>query len=185
MKRLFDIFVAAIALLLLLPVLLLVAVFIKIESKGPVFFKQNRVGLHGDDFQIYKFRSMVAGADKQGPYFTQQNDARITKVGGFLRKTSLDELPQFINVLNGSMSLVGPRPNVPAQRGEYTELDWNKRNSVRPGITGLAQAIKRSSATPEERTQLDLEYVDKASLAFDINVMWLTVKLVLSGKGAN
>ena len=185
MKRLFDILVALVALLLLSPLMIAVAVVIKLESSGGVFFKQRRVGLSGKEFQIYKFRSMVSGADKQGPHFTSANDSRITKVGGFLRKTSLDELPQFINVLNGSMSLVGPRPNVPAQRDEYSQEEWDKRNSVRPGITGLAQAVKRSAATPEERTQLDLEYVERSSFFYDIYVMWLTVKVVLAGRGAN
>ena len=185
MKRLFDILVALVALVLLSPVMMIVAVMIKLESRGDVFFKQQRVGLDGIDFKIYKFRSMVSGADKQGPHFTSSNDSRITKVGAFLRRTSLDELPQFINVLNGTMSLVGPRPNVPAQREEYSQAEWDKRNSVRPGITGLAQAVKRSAATPEERTQLDLEYVDKSSFVYDIYVMWLTVKVVLAGRGAN
>lgn len=185
MKRLFDIAVSLIALVLFSPVMLLVALAIKLGSKGPVLFTQPRVGVHGELFPVFKFRSMVVGAASQGPYFTQGNDPRITPIGALLRKTSLDELPQLLNVLLGHMSLVGPRPNVPAQRDEYSQAQWDKRNSVRPGITGLAQAIKRSAATPDERTQLDLEYVDKASLWFDIYVILLTVKQVVAGKGTN
>lgn len=185
MKRLFDILVSLCALVFLSPIMLLVALAIKAGSKGPVLFSQQRVGLGGDLFAVFKFRSMVVGAANQGPYFTQGNDPRITPVGAFLRKTSLDELPQLISVLLGHMSLVGPRPNVPPQRGEYTQEQWDKRNSVRPGITGLAQAVKRSTATPEERTRLDLEYVEKASLAFDVYVILLTIKQVVLGKGTN
>jgi len=185
MKRLFDIAVSLIALVLLSPIMLAVATAIKLGSPGPVLFSQQRVGVRGELFPVFKFRSMVVDATTQGPYFTQGNDPRITKVGAFLRKTSLDELPQLLNVLLGYMSLVGPRPNVPAQRDEYSQEQWDKRNIVRPGITGLAQAVKRSSATPEERTRLDLEYVDKVSIWFDIYVILLTIKQVASGKGAN
>jgi len=181
-KRLFDITLSLFFLLFLIPVLILVAILIKIESKGPAIFTQLRVGKNGNEFSIYKFRSMIVDAPGQGPYFTQDNDPRITRVGRLVRKTSLDELPQLINVLKGDMSLVGPRPNVIAQRSEYTSEDWNKRNSVRPGITGLAQATLRSAATTEERTKLDLEYVDKSSFLFDIKILIMTVGQVL-GKG--
>lgn len=183
-KRLFDIIVSLFALLLCLPVMVLVAALIKLESRGPVIFKQERVGLNGDLFSIYKFRSMAVDAESEGPYFTSANDLRITRTGRFIRKTSLDELPQMLNVLGGSMSLVGPRPNVPRQIAGYTEAEWNERNSVRPGITGLAQAKLRSAATPEQRTQLDLEYVNKASMLFDVWVILLTVKQIFF-KGGN
>jgi len=184
MKRLFDIGVSLIILLLMAPPMVLIAILIKLESKGPAIFKQERVGLHGQSFFIYKFRSMIVDAANQGPYFTQKNDPRITRLGRFIRKTSLDELPQIINVLKGEMSLVGPRPNVPEQRSGYTESEWNKRNAIRPGITGLAQAKLRSAATADERTRLDLEYVDKASFSYDIWVILLTVKQILF-KGGN
>lgn len=184
MKRLFDILVSLFVLVLAFPFLFVIALLIKLESPGPVIFKQERVGRFGRTFFIYKFRSMVADAASQGPYFTQDGDPRITRVGRFVRKTSLDELPQLVNVLKGDMSLVGPRPDVPKQRSNYTEGEWLKRNQVRPGITGLAQAKLRSQATLEERTRLDLEYVDRASLTFDLWVIMLTVKQVLF-KGGN
>ncbi|WP_372738516.1 sugar transferase [Neptunomonas sp.] len=184
MKRTFDVVVAFIVLLLCLPLMLVVALFIKLESKGPALFKQQRIGKDGRLFSIYKFRSMVVGAEKVGPHFTSDYDPRITKGGRFVRKTSLDELPQLLNVLKGDMSLVGPRPNVPEQRSEYTEEEWAERNKVRPGITGLAQAVKRSQATPVERTQLDLEYVRKSSFLFDVYVILLTVKQIVL-KGGN
>ena len=183
-KRIFDVVVCLIILLTSLPFMALIALSIRFETRGPVIFKQERVGLEGRLFHIYKFRSMVVDAESQGPYFTSTADPRITRIGRIIRKTSLDELPQLLNVLNGDMSLVGPRPDVPGQRVDYTEKDWSKRISVRPGITGLAQAMLRSAATPEERTRLDLEYVDKASLFFDIWLILLTVKQVLF-KGGN
>jgi len=184
-KRVFDIVMSLVTLLFASPVLIMVALLIKFESRGPVIFKQERVGRFGKTFFIYKFRSMVVDAATQGPYFTQANDPRITRIGRFVRKTSLDELPQLINVLKGDMSLVGPRPDVPKQRSNYTQYEWDKRNSVRPGITGLAQAKLRSVATLEERTRLDLEYVDRASITFDLWVIILTVKQVLFIKGGN
>ncbi|WP_299204812.1 sugar transferase [uncultured Amphritea sp.] len=184
MKRIFDISVAVFVLIIIAPILLIIAVLVKIESKGPVLFNQERVGLYGESFYIYKFRSMVQNASEIGPYFTDHNDKRITKVGKLIRRTSIDELPQIINVIKGEMSLVGPRPNVFAQRPEYDADDWEMRNSVRPGITGLAQALLRSSATPDERTALDLEYVEKASFMLDLKILLLTVKQVFM-KGGN
>lgn len=178
-KRLFDIGVSFVALLLVMPVMILLALLIKLDSKGPVIFRQERVGLHGQPFVIYKFRSMVFDAARHGPHFTRADDARITRIGRFIRKTSMDELPQLINVLVGNMSLVGPRPNVPKQKVEYTSKEWDKRNSVRPGITGLAQAKLRSTATAEQRTQLDFEYVDNASFFLDMWVILMTFKQVI------
>jgi len=178
-KRVFDILVSLLVLIPASPFMILTALLIKLESKGPAIFKQERVGRFGTSFFIYKFRSMVVAAASQGPHFTQDGDPRITRVGRIVRKTSLDELPQLINVLKGDMSLVGPRPDVPKQRSDYTENDWKKRNLVRPGITGLAQAKLRSAATFEERTRLDLEYVDNASFSYDIWVILMTVKQVL------
>jgi len=182
-KRTIDIVVSLLLLVLLSPVFILIAILIRLDSKGSILFTQERVGRYGKRFQMYKFRSMVPNADQIGGYSTAVGDPRITKIGAFLRKTSLDELPQIINVLLGDMSLVGPRPDVPAQRENYNQSDWDKRNSVRPGITGLAQATVRSFASPGERTKLDLEYVDKQSLLLDIKVMLLTIKQVL-GKGS-
>ncbi|NOX09285.1 MAG: sugar transferase [Gammaproteobacteria bacterium] len=181
MKRLIDIVSSILLLVIMLPVFLFAVIWIKLDSRGPIFFVQQRVGLHGREFGIYKFRSMVIDAESSGPYNTQENDPRITGAGVFLRKTSIDELPQLINVLKGDMSLVGPRPNLLRQKVEYSEQEWDKRNSVRPGITGLAQARLRSLATPEQRTQLDLEYVDRQGVIFDIMIMLMTVKRLFSG----
>ena len=184
MKRLIDIAVALVALLVLAPLLLLVAVAIALESGRPVLFQQTRLGLNGRAFNMLKFRSMRQDAAATGPYFTAANDTRITRVGRFIRRTSMDELPQLINVLRGDMSLVGPRPDVPAQRSSYSDADWAQRCSVRPGITGLAQALLRSEATEAQRLALDLSYTREASVWVDLKIMGLTVAR-LSGKGSN
>jgi len=182
-KRMFDVAFAALVLVIVGPLLLVCAVAIRLDSAGPVLYKQKRVGYKGEVFDIYKFRSMVSDADRIGSYQTAQNDTRITRVGAFLRRTSLDELPQLFNVLKGDMSFVGPRPDVPAQRENYTDQEWAKRTSVKPGITGLTQATLRSAATKEQRLSLDLEYVDNASLLMDLKILLLTVRQVL-GKGS-
>jgi len=184
LKRVFDIAVSLLLLVILSPILLLVALLIRAHDGGPVFYRQQRTGLHGRTFSILKFRSMVLNADKIGGYSTATGDPRITGLGRVLRRTSLDELPQLINVLRGDMSLVGPRPDVPAQSALYSPDEFTKRNSVRPGITGLAQASLRSAATSEERKRLDLEYVDRAGLVFDVKIMLLTAKQVIF-KGGN
>jgi lipopolysaccharide/colanic/teichoic acid biosynthesis glycosyltransferase len=183
-KRLFDVVGSLIALLLLSPLLLGTALAVAIESGFPVLFRQTRIGRHGRPFGMVKFRSMVENAASIGPYFTSANDPRITRVGRFIRRTSLDELPQLINVLTGDMSLVGPRPDVPAQQSLYSEADWAQRCSVRPGITGLAQALYRSDSTEAQRLEADLRYTREASLWLDLKICWRTVKR-LSGKGAN
>ena len=184
MKRLMDVLIALIALLVLSPLLLVAAAVIAIESGAPVLFRQTRIGLSGREFGMFKFRSMVKNAASLGPYFTAENDPRITRVGRFLRRTSIDELPQLINVLLGDMSLVGPRPDVPAQRSLYSEADWAQRCSVRPGITGLAQALYRSESTEAQRLEADLRYTREHSLWLDIKICWWTFRR-LSGKGAN
>ncbi len=183
MKRLFDFFVALAVLALIWPLLLLLALIVRCDSPGPVFYRQQRVGLNGKMFEIYKFRSMVSNADQLGGYQTRRDDPRITSSGRWLRKTSLDELPQLLNVLYGDMSLVGPRPDVPAQKEKYKAEDWQKRLSVRPGITGLAQASLRSAATREQRLALDLEYVESRSFLFDIRILIMTVDQVIRKGG--
>ena len=184
MKRLTDIILSMAALVLLCPVLLLAALAVAIDSGWPILFRQTRVGLDGREFGMFKFRSMVKNAASTGPYFTQTNDARITPVGQFIRRTSIDELPQIINVLLGDMSLVGPRPDVPAQQSLYAPEDWAQRCSVRPGITGLAQVKGRSAVTFEQRLALDLDYANNMSWWRDIQIMWWTV-CQLKGKQAN
>lgn len=184
MKRAMDIVLAGLALVLLAPVMLAVAIAIAREGGRPVLFLQQRVGRGGRLFGIFKFRSMVIDAATTGPYHTSDGDPRITRVGRFIRRTSLDELPQLFNVLKGDMSLVGPRPDVPAQQALYTPSDWQLRCSVRPGITGLAQALLRSQATPDQRLALDLRYVRDHDLALDVRILWWTLAR-LGGRGAN
>ena len=179
-----DIVLAMAALLALAPLLLGAALAIALETGLPVLFRQTRVGLNGREFGMYKFRSMVKNAAQVGPYFTTDNDPRITRVGRFVRRTSIDELPQLINVLKGEMSLVGPRPDVPAQRSLYTPVDWAQRCSVRPGITGLAQALYRSDSTEVQRLDADLRYTREASLWVDLKICWWTLRR-LGGQGAN
>lgn len=179
MKRVLDIFISGLALLCLSPAMLLVGVAIWAYDRGPVFYKQTRVGRKGREFLMYKFRSMRVDADKIGGYSTANNDPRITRIGRFIRRTSMDELPQLCNVLLGDMSVVGPRPDVPKQRALYTAEEWAERHAVRPGITGLAQATLRSSGTEEQRKALDLEYVRRASVRFDCWIMVLTVRQIL------
>ena len=171
-------------LIVLSPVLAVIALLVCLHDRGPVLYRQQRIGLGGKTFGLLKFRSMVLDADKIGGYATADRDPRITAVGRILRRTSLDELPQLINVLLGEMSLVGPRPDVPAQAELYSPEQFAKRHSVRPGITGLAQATVRSNVTHEERTRLDLEYVDRVSLFYDMKVVIWTVRQVLF-KGGN
>jgi lipopolysaccharide/colanic/teichoic acid biosynthesis glycosyltransferase len=184
MKRVMDILLAGLALLLLSPVLLATAAAVAIDSGFPVFFRQARVGRGGRTFGMVKFRSMVQNAAAIGPFNTSANDPRITRVGRFIRRTSLDELPQLLNVLRGDMSLVGPRPDVPLQRSLYSDADWALRCSIRPGITGLAQALLRSEGTEDQRRELDLRYVREHDLWLDLKIMAWTVGR-LSGKGGN
>lgn len=184
MKRTFDILVSAILLIPIFPVLLGVAVGILLTDGRPVFYSQMRVGLNGTHFKLWKFRSMIVDADKVGSYSTATNDPRITRIGRFIRRTSIDELPQLFNVISGDMSLVGPRPDVPQQRLDYSEEQWELRVSVKPGITGLAQATLRSDATSEQRLALDLKYVRSNDPFIDIEILLKTAMQILS-KGGN
>lgn len=193
-KRLIDIVVSLIAILVLIPLSLVVAVAIKLDSKGPVLFKQARVGRNGGLFTLYKFRSMHENADQikqslgdmneaQGPVFKIKHDPRITKVGAFIRKTSLDELPQFINVLRGEMSLVGPRPPLPQEVEKYTDYQRG-RLAVKPGLTCLWQVQGRSSVSFDRWVELDLEYIRRQSILLDLSIMVKTIPAVLKGTGA-
>ena len=184
MKRALDVILALLALVLLSPLLIAAAAAIAFESGRPVLLRQARLGLRGREFGMYKFRSMVKNAAAIGPYHTAEGDPRITTVGRYLRRTSIDELPQLLNVLAGDMSLVGPRPDVPAQLALYSEADWAERCSVRPGITGLAQALLRSDATEVQRLALDLRYAREHNLWLDLRILGWTLGR-LSGKGSN
>ncbi len=183
MKRAFDLGVAAAALLLLALPMLLIAALVWLDSGRPVLFAQTRVGRGGRDFRLLKFRSMVVDAEARGPQRTAAADPRITRCGRWLRRTSLDELPQLLNVLRGDMSLVGPRPDVPAQRADYSEADWRRRCSVRPGLTGLAQARYRSRATPRQRLDADLDYVAHHGLVRDLAILGMTAAQLLRRSG--
>jgi len=181
-KRLIDILVSISALLILFPVLIIVGLIVKADG-GPAFYRQVRVGKDCRTFSMLKFRSMVVDADKTGGYSTLSGDARITGVGRFIRRTSIDELPQLVNVLRGDMSIVGPRPNVPAQKVEYTDEQWKLRHSVLPGLTGLAQAKLRSKATWNQRWALDKEYILTHGVVLDIKIIFQTAAKLFSKNG--
>jgi lipopolysaccharide/colanic/teichoic acid biosynthesis glycosyltransferase len=184
-KRLVDIAVSAAALILLFPMLIVVAAAIRLESPGSPLFVQQRVGRHGRLFPMVKFRSMVKDAPQLGGYQTQKGDPRITRMGKFIRTTSLDELPQLWNVLTGDMSLIGPRPETPAQQALYRSEDWAFRHRVRPGITGLAQVNGRSNLPPEGRLRLDLVYAAGPTLSGDIMIILKTLWQALHKVGVN
>lgn len=182
-KRLMDIVLSFTGLILLSPILLITAVAIKLESPGPVIFQQERLGLNGKVFKIYKFRSMCVGAEKGGVY-EKKGDARVTKVGKIIRKTSIDELPQFINILKGEMSLIGPRPALtyhPWTYDKYTD-EQKRMFHVRPGVTGWAQVNGRKEVEWPRRIELNVEYVDKMSLMFDLMIFFKTVFKVVAMK---
>ncbi len=184
MKRVIDVILSMMALLLLSPIIVAAAVAVALESGPPILYRQTRMGMGGREFSMYKFRSMVKNAASVGPWHTARDDPRITRVGRTLRRTSIDELPQLFNVLKGDMSIVGPRPDVVAQRALYSEANWAVRCSVRPGITGLAQAQLRSEATPEQRLALDLRYVREHNLMLDLRILGWTLARI-TGKGSN
>lgn len=184
-KPIFDFFFALISIFVLFPFFLIIFLLIKIFDPGPVFYKQERVGQKEKIFFIYKFRTMVVNADKIGPVLTQENDPRITPVGKFLRRTSIDELPQLINILKGEMSLIGPRPEVPSIVEElYTPLQ-KKVFDVKPGLTGLAQIHGRDSLSIEEKSVYDIQYINSLSLFLDLKIFFMTFPVLISSKGVN
>ena len=179
-KRIIDFIIALIALVLLSPLFLILALWIKFDSKGPVIFRQQRLGLNGDVFTLYKFRSMKIGAEAEGVY-EKKGDTRVTKSGSFLRKTSLDELPQLVNMLVVDMSLIGPRPPLTYHPWPYEEYDsfQKKMFNVRPGITGWAQVNGRKEVPWPNRIRLNVEYVENISLVLDIKIFFKTIFKVL------
>jgi exopolysaccharide biosynthesis polyprenyl glycosylphosphotransferase len=193
-KRVFDVLASGLALLVLSPVFLAISVAIRLNSPGPVFFRQRRVGLNGRSFHMLKFRSMYQDAEQRqaelrvhnemtGPVFKMKNDPRITRVGSFLRRTSLDEIPQFWNVLKGEMSIVGPRPPIPAEVREYKR--WQRRRlSVRPGITCVWQISGRNNIDFDHWMEMDLDYIDSWSLWSDVAICLKTIPAVLAARGA-
>ena len=194
-KRAIDVFLASIALILLSPLFAIIAIAIKVDSKGPVFFAHKRIGKNGKVIKLYKFRSMVINAEELIKSFTPEqmkeykenykltNDPRITKVGKFLRKTSLDELPQLINIINGDLSIIGPRPVVADELEKYG-ANKDKFLSVTPGLTGYWAANGRSNTTYEQRMEMELYYIDNLSLKMDIKVFFKTILSVLKKEGA-
>jgi exopolysaccharide biosynthesis polyprenyl glycosylphosphotransferase len=194
-KRMLDILASSAALVVLSPLLLCAALAVKLSSRGPVFFRQERVGLHGRTFAMLKFRSMVSNAEalkadlehrneQAGPVFKIAHDPRVTAVGRFLRKHSIDELPQLVNVLRGDMSLVGPRPPLPKEVAKYEA--WQRRRlSVRPGLTCVWQVSGRNQISFEQWMLLDMQYIDHWNLLQDLRLIVRTVPVVLSGRGAS
>jgi lipopolysaccharide/colanic/teichoic acid biosynthesis glycosyltransferase len=182
-RRGIDIVVSAFALVIGAPVLLVAVLAIRLESRGQAIYRQRRVGLHGAPFDVLKLRTMVDGAEHIGAGLAvNANDSRITRVGAFLRRTSLDELPNLLNVLRGEMSLIGPRPTLPAQVDQYTARQRG-RLAVKPGISGWAQVNGRASLPWSERIELDLYYVEHRSLALDLRILLRTPALILGGSG--
>ena len=194
-KRAIDIIGAISGLLLLSPVIVIVACAIKFTSKGPIFFSQKRVGKNGELFDMYKFRSMVVNAEElkeklahqnemSGPMFKMKDDPRVTKVGKFIRKTSLDELPQLWNVLKGDMSLVGPRPSLPKEVAQFEKWMY-KRLSVKPGLTCFWQVSGRNNIDFEDWMKLDIKYVDERNFWIDIKLIFKTVLVLFGDKNAH
>jgi len=180
-KRSLDLCTALLAMLVLSPILFVIAVVITFMSRGPVFFKQQRVGKNGNPFMFYKFRTMKVNVDPFGPSPKSDSDLRLTKIGKLLREYSLDELPQLFNVLKGDMSIVGPRPLYVAQMAEWNERQ-KKRLLVRPGLTGLAQISGRGELTREEKLELDVKYVETAGFWLDIKIILATIAQVFKRK---
>ena len=194
-KRLIDVFCSFLGVLVLSPLFIIIAIIIKTTSKGPVFFSQRRVGKNGKEFDMYKFRSMVVNAEElkeklvaqnemSGPMFKMKDDPRVTKVGKFIRKTSIDELPQLFNVLKGDMSLVGPRPSLPKEVAQFE--DWMyRRLEVKPGLTCYWQVSGRNNIDFEDWMKLDIKYVDERSTWIDIKLIFKTVFVLFGDKNAH
>lgn len=199
-KRLMDVMGALIGILLLIPVTIIIAIANRIaKDKGPVFYTQKRIGKDGKEFNLYKFRSMIVDADEvlekylkeneqareeYNTYKKLKNDPRVTKIGEFIRKTSIDEIPQFINVLKGEMSLVGPRPYLPKEKEDMNTMYYNNIILCKPGITGFWQISGRSETTFRERQDMDMEYFNNHSIILDIKLLLKTIKKVISKEGA-
>src|SRR5215468_3641717 len=183
MPRIFDIAIAALALIALSPLLLIAAIAIKLGSRGPVVYRQRRVGRSGEEFEMLKLRTMVEGSDPVGVgTVVTRDDPRVTAAGRALRRTSLDEIPNLLNVLRGEMAIVGPRPTIPAQVADYTPHQ-RRRHEVRPGITGWAQVQGRAGIPWEQRIELDVWYIDHRTPSLDARILLRTLGLLVTGKG--
>ena len=187
MKRLLDIIITILALPFVLLIIIIAGIFVKLDSKGPIFYTQKRLGLNGEEFKIYKLRSMEVDAEQDtGAIWAEKDDPRVTNVGKALRKHRIDELPQFFNILIGDMSLIGPRPERKDLSEIFTEWvpDFKKRLLVKPGITGWAQVNGGYDINHSEKLKYDLEYIENMSLRFDFKIIFRTIKVILLGYGA-
>ncbi|SEC11418.1 sugar transferase [Paenibacillus sp. GP183] len=185
-KKIMDFLIALIGLVLCLPALIIFMIVIKLETPGPAFFLQERMGLDGRCFKVIKLRSMGIDAEKNGAQWAAKNDPRVTKIGEFIRKTRIDEIPQLINVLKGEMSIIGPRPERPVFTAQFNEEipGFVNRLLVKPGLTGWAQVNGGYEITPKEKLELDLYYIRELSLWLDLKIIFMTVIVVLTGEGA-
>ena len=190
-KRLFDIVFSVAGLIIAMPLFVIIAILIKADSKGPVLFRQVRIGLNGKLYNIYKFRSMIIGAEHTGSgLFNYENDPRVTRAGAVLRNTSLDEIPQFINILKGDMSFVGPRPPVSYELGNYDDFDDRLKIcfTVKPGVTGLAQSKGRNELSWDEKINLNLKYIrtyNKWGLLYDTKLLLMTIYKIVKNEGSH
>ncbi len=183
LRRLFDVLVSAVVLAVTSPLVALAILAIRLESKGHPIYRQHRVGKDGAPFDVLKLRTMVSGAEKMGAGLAvDDGDSRITRVGALLRRTSIDELPNLVNVLKGEMSIIGPRPTVPVQVAQYTDRQRG-RLALKPGITGWAQVNGRASLPWPQRIELDLFYVEHATVLLDLKILWLTARMLVTGHG--
>jgi exopolysaccharide biosynthesis polyprenyl glycosylphosphotransferase len=185
-KRIMDLFIAIIGTVITLPLILLFAVLIRVDSPGSPFYIQKRVGKNGKCFNLIKLRSMRNDAEKDGEKWAEVNDPRITKIGTFIRKTRIDELPQLISVLKGDMSIIGPRPERPSFTAKFSEeIDgFSNRLLVKPGLTGLAQVNGGYDISPEEKLKYDLQYINNVTFSLEMKILLKTIKVVLTGEGA-
>lgn len=185
-SRILDICLSLIGLIIGIPLVIIFGILIKLEDKGPIIYKQERVGKHGKLFNVYKLRSMRVDAEKYGAQWAQDNDPRILKVGNFIRKTRIDEIPQLFNILKGDMSIIGPRPERPMFTMQFNDdIDgFINRLLVKPGLTGWAQVNGGYEMTPEEKLKWDLDYIQNRNIFIDIKIIFRTVNVVLTGEGA-
>ncbi|MEG1410460.1 MAG: exopolysaccharide biosynthesis polyprenyl glycosylphosphotransferase [Terrisporobacter sp.] len=185
-QRILDILVSVVGLIVGIPIIAIFGILIKIEDNGPITYKQERLGRSGKNFYIYKLRSMRTDAEKFGAKWADKDDPRITKIGRFIRKTRIDEIPQLFNILKGDMSIIGPRPERPSFTIQFNEEipGFINRLSIKPGLTGWAQVNGGYDITPEEKLKADIYYIKNRSFLMDMNILFKTVRVVFTGEGA-
>lgn len=185
-QRIVDIVLSFLAMIIGIPVILIAGIFIKLEDKGPILYKQERLGKHGKEFYVYKLRSMRTDAEKFGAQWAEKDDPRVTKVGKFIRKTRIDEIPQLFNIFKGDMGIIGPRPERPGFTKEFEETygHFVYRLAIKPGLTGWAQVNGGYEIDPGEKLKYDIYYIKNRSLLLDIKIVFMTVKVIFTGDGA-